>query len=80
MSLAERKRLSRECEPIPDPDIFDSNVNDPSQFFVCEDGIVKYLYPDYRYHFFKILRNEEKLCKKRERMGGLNYLIAVCYN
>jgi len=66
--------LVRNYKPIPNPELAnDPNLKSfpPSSLCVCENGIVKYLAPDPRFHFFRILLNEEKRYWQRKKTGSL---------
>lgn len=68
MTVEESKRHVRECKPMPNPDI-NKSFFPHEQLFTHKNGIVHYLYPDYLYHFFRILRNEKKLYQQKKRRG-----------
>jgi len=73
----------RNCEPIPNPELAtDPNLKNfpPSSLFVCENGIMKYLAPDLRFHFFKILLNEEKHYWQRKAAGIRAGMKLICLN
>ena len=73
----------RNYDPIPNPELaLDPNILNfpPSSLFICENGIVNYLAPDLRFHFFKILLNEEKLYWQRKKTGSLLGMGVICLN
>ncbi len=73
------KLYVQNCELIPHPDIINDPFS-PGDFFTQEHGIVKYVYMDDRYFFFKILRNEKRIYWQRRKVGSLVGMGGVCSN
>jgi len=69
MTIEERKRHLRNCIPIPNPNI-NNKLSPIEQYYVHNCGIVTYLFPNYKYHFFRILRNE-KMLGEREKSSNM---------
>jgi|GEM_PF-1782307 len=66
--------LVRDCTPLPQPEIFTDpylKTFSPNSLIYCENGVVRYLAPDMRFHFFKILLHEEELYERRKKSGSL---------
>lgn len=79
MTTEERKRHLRNCLPIPNPNI--NNKSSPiDQYFIHNCGIVKYLFPSSKYHFFRILRNEEMLYERGKKSNTLLGGGIICMN
>jgi len=75
--------LVRNCKPMPHPGLAaDPNLKSfpPDSLSVCENGIMNYLAPDLRFHFFKMLLNEEKRYWQRKKTGSLLGMGLVCLN
>ncbi len=75
--------LVRECIPLPQPEIFnDPNLKSfpPNSLFYSENGVVHYLAPDSRFHFFRLLDNEAKLYEQRKKQGSLLGPGFICLN